>query len=151
MVILFTVLLVGSTTSVWCTRCRHRAAAHWTRSVQWRSTRVTCPPANSCTRTTRCTRGCAPLHIYVSDDFDQSHTVLVLWIVLYSTNVRCESRVQVLTSSGDSTCGLWDVESGTQIECFRGHLGDVICLDCPPSDVGNLFISGVRTHSHIGQ
>ncbi|KAI6220247.1 hypothetical protein M3Y95_01064800 [Aphelenchoides besseyi] len=48
----------------------------------------------------------------------------------------------LLTGSGDSTCAIWDVESGQMIQNFHGHTGDVFSVDIPRSDTGNIFISG---------
>lgn len=53
---------------------------------------------------------------------------------------------KILTSSGDGTCALWDVESGQLLQSFHGHAADVLCLDLAPSETGNTFVSGVRTH-----
>uniref|UniRef100_A0AAY5KN89 Guanine nucleotide binding protein (G protein), beta 5a n=1 Tax=Esox lucius TaxID=8010 RepID=A0AAY5KN89_ESOLU len=52
------------------------------------------------------------------------------------------SDMQILTSSGDGTCALWDVESGQLLQSFHGHAADVLCLDLAPSETGNTFISG---------
>ena len=54
---------------------------------------------------------------------------------------------QILTGSGDSTCALWDVESGQLIQSFHGHAGDVMSIDLSPSETGNLFVSGVCIYS----
>lgn len=35
---------------------------------------------------------------------------------------------QIVTSSGDMTCALWDIQTGRQITCFTGHTGDVLSL-----------------------
>ncbi len=51
---------------------------------------------------------------------------------------------QLLTSSGDSTTKLWDVESNTPIQTFQGHQADVMDIDISPSEAGNIFVSGVR-------
>ncbi|KAI3384597.1 hypothetical protein SNEBB_000080 [Seison nebaliae] len=56
---------------------------------------------------------------------------------------------QLLTASGDGTCKLWDVESGTLIQTFSGHLADVLTMDISPSEVGNIFISGGADHQAI--
>ena len=56
---------------------------------------------------------------------------------------------QILTGSGDSTCALWDVESGQLIQSFHGHAGDVMSIDLSPSETGNLFVSGVNMASSI--
>lgn len=53
---------------------------------------------------------------------------------------------KILTSSGDGTCALWDVESGQLLQSFHGHAADVLCLDLAPSETGNTFVSGVRKH-----
>jgi guanine nucleotide-binding protein subunit beta-5 len=55
------------------------------------------------------------------------------------------SHLQILTGSGDSTCALWDVESGQLLQNFHGHAADVMALDLAPSETGNTFVSGVRT------
>ncbi|KAE8751993.1 hypothetical protein FOCC_FOCC001156 [Frankliniella occidentalis] len=52
------------------------------------------------------------------------------------------SDQQILTGSGDSTCALWDVESGQMLQNFHGHTGDVMALDLAPSEIGNTFVSG---------
>lgn len=59
---------------------------------------------------------------------------------------------QILTSSGDGTCALWDVESGQLLQSFHGHSADVLSLDLAPSETGNTFVSGVRSskyHLHL--
>ncbi|KAG7482952.1 guanine nucleotide-binding subunit beta-5b-like [Solea senegalensis] len=52
------------------------------------------------------------------------------------------SDMQMLTSSGDGTCALWDVESGQLLQSFHGHTADVLSLDFAPSETGNTFVSG---------
>ncbi|XP_018050899.1 PREDICTED: guanine nucleotide-binding protein subunit beta-5 [Atta colombica] len=52
------------------------------------------------------------------------------------------SDQQILTGSGDSTCGLWDVESGQLLQSFQGHSSDVMSIDLAPSETGNTFVSG---------
>ncbi|XP_043935543.1 guanine nucleotide-binding protein G(I)/G(S)/G(T) subunit beta-3 [Protopterus annectens] len=47
---------------------------------------------------------------------------------------------QIVTSSGDTTCALWDIETGTQKTIFSGHVGDCMSLAVSPDN--NLFISG---------
>ena len=54
------------------------------------------------------------------------------------------SDQQILTGSGDSTCALWDVESGQMLQSFHGHSADVMSIDLAPSETGNTFVSGVR-------
>jgi len=48
---------------------------------------------------------------------------------------------QILTSSGDFTCILWDVEGGTKITTFADHAGDVLQVAINPQDK-NMFVSG---------
>lgn len=54
----------------------------------------------------------------------------------------CVCLFQILTSSGDGTCALWDVESGQLLQSFHGHSADVLSLDLAPSETGNTFVSG---------
>jgi len=46
-----------------------------------------------------------------------------------------------LTSSGDMTCILWDIDTGTKVSEFTDHLGDVMSLSINPANP-NLFVSG---------
>lgn len=55
------------------------------------------------------------------------------------------SDQQILTGSGDSTCALWDVESGQLLQSFHGHTGDVMSIDLAPNESGNTFVSGVSS------
>jgi guanine nucleotide-binding protein G(I)/G(S)/G(T) subunit beta-1 len=51
---------------------------------------------------------------------------------------------QIVTSSGDMTCILWDVEAGNRITEFsdhNGHNGDVMSVSINPTDK-NTFVSG---------
>nr|5UKM_B Chain B, Guanine nucleotide-binding protein G(I)/G(S)/G(T) subunit beta-1 [Homo sapiens]6B3J_B Chain B, Guanine nucleotide-binding protein G(I)/G(S)/G(T) subunit beta-1 [Homo sapiens]6D9H_B Chain B, Guanine nucleotide-binding protein G(I)/G(S)/G(T) subunit beta-1 [Homo sapiens]6E3Y_B Chain B, Guanine nucleotide-binding protein G(I)/G(S)/G(T) subunit beta-1 [Homo sapiens]6M8S_C Chain C, Guanine nucleotide-binding protein G(I)/G(S)/G(T) subunit beta-1 [Homo sapiens]6M8S_D Chain D, Guanine nuc len=47
---------------------------------------------------------------------------------------------QIVTSSGDTTCALWDIETGQQTTTFTGHTGDVMSLSLAPDT--RLFVSG---------
>uniref|UniRef100_A0A9J8C5V5 Guanine nucleotide binding protein (G protein), beta polypeptide 2 n=2 Tax=Cyprinus carpio TaxID=7962 RepID=A0A9J8C5V5_CYPCA len=47
---------------------------------------------------------------------------------------------QIITSSGDTTCALWDIETGQQTTLFSGHSGDVMSLSLAPDS--RTFISG---------
>ena len=47
---------------------------------------------------------------------------------------------QILTSSGDMSCMLWDIDSGTKIMEFVDHTGDVMSLSLSPDK--NIFVSG---------
>lgn len=46
----------------------------------------------------------------------------------------------ILTSSGDMTCILWDVETGMALQKFQGHTGDVMSVSVSPDQ--NTFVSG---------
>lgn len=48
---------------------------------------------------------------------------------------------QIVTSSGDMTCILWDIEAGSKVTEFSDHNGDVMSLSINPNDK-NTFISG---------
>lgn len=60
----------------------------------------------------------------------------------YLSCCRFVGESSILTSSGDSTCMLWDVELGTQKTTFADHEGDVMSLSILPSVDPNMFISG---------
>lgn len=47
---------------------------------------------------------------------------------------------QILTSSGDSTCVLWDVETGQPLTSFKSHTGDVMSLSL--SNDKRTFVTG---------
>lgn len=47
---------------------------------------------------------------------------------------------QILTSSGDMTCMLWDIEAGVRVQEFNDHTGDVMSISLSPNP--NLFVSG---------
>jgi guanine nucleotide-binding protein G(I)/G(S)/G(T) subunit beta-1 len=49
---------------------------------------------------------------------------------------------QILTSSGDTTCCLWDIETGQQVTSFVGHTGDVMSLSLNGNDGNRTFVSG---------
>lgn len=48
--------------------------------------------------------------------------------------------LQIVTSSGDMSCGLWDIETGQQCTSFLGHTGDVMALSLAPHC--RAFVSG---------
>lgn len=48
--------------------------------------------------------------------------------------------LQIVTSSGDMSCGLWDIETGQQVTSFMGHTGDVMALSLSPHC--RAFVSG---------
>ncbi|MCJ1478806.1 guanine nucleotide-binding protein subunit beta 1 [Lambiella insularis] len=48
---------------------------------------------------------------------------------------------RILTSSGDMTCMLWDVETGSKVTEFADHLGDVMSISINPTNQ-NVFVSG---------
>lgn len=46
---------------------------------------------------------------------------------------------QILTSSGDLSCALWDIERGQRVMEFTGHAGDVMSISLSPDK--NVFVS----------
>ena len=48
---------------------------------------------------------------------------------------------RIITSSGDMTCMLWDIDSGSKITEFADHLGDVMSISINPTNQ-NVFVSG---------
>jgi guanine nucleotide-binding protein G(I)/G(S)/G(T) subunit beta-1 len=60
----------------------------------------------------------------------------------YLSCCRFLSEAHILTSSGDSTCMLWDIELGKTTQKFADHEGDVMSLSILPAVDSNLFVSG---------
>lgn len=48
---------------------------------------------------------------------------------------------RIITSSGDMTCMLWDIETGSKVTEFADHLGDVMSISINPTNQ-NVFVSG---------
>lgn len=48
----------------------------------------------------------------------------------------------IITSSGDMTCALWNIETGQLITSFQGHTGDVMALALAPQTSQSTFVSG---------
>lgn len=59
----------------------------------------------------------------------------------YLSCCRFITDQRIVTSSGDMTCLLWDVDSGSKIQEFNDHNGDVMSLSINPMDK-NTFVSG---------
>lgn len=125
---------VGWTISAQCTLYPWTRTKTWQlRRNQWPCTPTICQPAASPTQTCRSASVKGEM-MNRSPAFD--------WLLC----VLC--FMQILTSSGDGTCALWDVESGQMLQSFHGHAADVLCLDLAPSETGNTFVSGVRAAKH---
>jgi guanine nucleotide-binding protein G(I)/G(S)/G(T) subunit beta-1 len=60
----------------------------------------------------------------------------------YLSCCRFIGEGQILTSSGDQTCMLWDIELGQSKLTFQDHEGDVMSVSILPSVDANLFVSG---------
>ncbi len=59
----------------------------------------------------------------------------------YLSCCRFIDEQNILTSSGDSTCILWDVERAEARMTFKDHAGDVMSVALNPKDP-NMFVSG---------
>lgn len=60
----------------------------------------------------------------------------------YLSCCRFIDENNILTSSGDSTCILWDIEVGASKMTFADHDGDVMSVSILPNVDRNLFVSG---------
>lgn len=60
----------------------------------------------------------------------------------YLSSCKFINEGSILTSSGDQTCMLWDVELGQVKTSFTGHDGDVMSVSVLPSVDPNIFVSG---------
>mmetsp|Transcript_21218 Transcript_21218/g.46240 ORF Transcript_21218/g.46240 Transcript_21218/m.46240 type:complete len:343 (-) Transcript_21218:71-1099(-) len=58
----------------------------------------------------------------------------------YLSCCRFKRDDTIITSSGDMTCMMWDVESGQQKATYSDHNGDVMSISV--SDAKNTFVSG---------
>lgn len=58
----------------------------------------------------------------------------------YLSCCRFIDDTQIITSSGDMSCILWDVESGQPTTTFTDHAGDVMSVSISPDK--NTFVSG---------
>lgn len=58
----------------------------------------------------------------------------------YLSCCRFVNESEIITSSGDSTCILWDIESKTPVTTFTDHTGDVMSVSISPEK--HLFASG---------
>lgn len=58
----------------------------------------------------------------------------------YISCCKFVSDRHILTSSGDMTCIMWDMEMGTAIQKFTDHTGDVMSVSISPDK--NTFVSG---------
>jgi len=58
----------------------------------------------------------------------------------YVSCIRFLSSHEMLSSSGDMTCMLWDVNTGRAKQQFKGHAGDCMVLACRLDD--KTFVSG---------
>ncbi|CAB1454122.1 unnamed protein product [Pleuronectes platessa] len=58
----------------------------------------------------------------------------------YLSCCRFLSDTEILTASGDTTCCLWDLETGKQKIIYTNHIGDCMSLALSPDT--NTFISG---------
>ncbi|KNC84491.1 guanine nucleotide-binding protein subunit beta-1 [Sphaeroforma arctica JP610] len=59
----------------------------------------------------------------------------------YLSCCRFINDKEIVTSSGDMTCGLWDVETGKMKTSFTGHTGDCMFLSLSKNG-DNTFVSG---------
>mmetsp|Transcript_35102 Transcript_35102/g.56201 ORF Transcript_35102/g.56201 Transcript_35102/m.56201 type:complete len:359 (-) Transcript_35102:3260-4336(-) len=59
----------------------------------------------------------------------------------YLSCCRFVGQGKIITSSGDSTCICWDIETGETLHNFTAHCGDVMSVAIHPDDP-NLFVSG---------
>ncbi|OAD80981.1 G protein beta subunit [Phycomyces blakesleeanus NRRL 1555(-)] len=58
----------------------------------------------------------------------------------YVSSCRFIDDRRILTSSGDMSCMLWDIDAGVKTESFDDHTGDVMSLSLSPNP--NVFVTG---------
>uniref|UniRef100_H2ZC26 Uncharacterized protein n=1 Tax=Ciona savignyi TaxID=51511 RepID=H2ZC26_CIOSA len=69
-----------------------------------------------------------------------TNKVSLYFFLGYLSCCRFLDDARIVTSSGDMTCALWDIETGMQTTAFTGHTGDVMSLSV--TEDKNTFISG---------
>jgi len=60
----------------------------------------------------------------------------------YLSCCRFINEGSILTSSGDQSCMIWDIESGQSKQTFSEHEGDVMSISILPAVDPNMFVSG---------
>ena len=60
----------------------------------------------------------------------------------YLSSCQFVGPERIVTSSGDATCMLWDIETGAVSAKFEGHEQDVMSVSCLVDANPNIFISG---------
>ncbi|KAJ3423959.1 guanine nucleotide-binding protein beta g protein beta [Anaeramoeba flamelloides] len=81
----------------------------------------------------------------LTTDDDEAETPITVFRELnshtgYVSCCRFLDDQQILTSSGDMSCILWDIDSGSKVTEFADHNGDVMSLALHSNK--NLFVSG---------
>uniref|UniRef100_A0A1I7ZLW0 WD_REPEATS_REGION domain-containing protein n=1 Tax=Steinernema glaseri TaxID=37863 RepID=A0A1I7ZLW0_9BILA len=93
---------------------------------------------------------CSVVPLSFEDDILQKKRSVATHTSYMSCCMFLRSDNLLLTGSGDSTCAIWDVESGQMVQNFHGHTGDVFAIDIPKCDTGNIFISaGADKHALV--
>ena len=60
----------------------------------------------------------------------------------YLSSCKFLNDRHILTSSGDQSCILWDIDMNHAITRFEEHTGDCMSLSVSPSGDNNIFVSG---------
>ena len=68
------------------------------------------------------------------------HTAYLSCCRFLGTESKNEINNKIITSSGDQTCAIWDIETGQQCSIFTGHTADVMSLSLSPDC--RTFITG---------
>jgi len=53
-----------------------------------------------------------------------------------------DTDAEIISSSGDGTCILWDIESRTAKSVYTDHTGDVMCVSLKKNKKSSTFVSG---------
>lgn len=83
---------------------------------------------------------CSVYSLSTQSDFTRPSRVLSNHTA-YISCCRFIDDKNILTSSGDMTCMLWDIETGAKVSEFDGHTDSVMALSVNPKD-DNIFVSG---------
>lgn len=67
----------------------------------------------------------------------------------YISCCRFLSENKIFTSSGDSTCLLWDTEKNEVVQSFTDHCGDVMFISLHPTDENTLLTGSIDKTSRV--
>ncbi|KAI9317677.1 WD40-repeat-containing domain protein [Dichotomocladium elegans] len=75
------------------------------------------------------------------DDISSTPIRILLGHTGFISGCRFLDEHRIVTSSGDTSCMLWDINTGVKVTEYKDHAGDVMCISATVTNP-NVFISG---------